>query len=487
VAVDQLRADYLVRFRDGFTGGFARLLAGGAVFTNAHLEHYPTVTAVGHAAMLTGSIPAASGIIGNDWFDREAGQQVTSVSDPGVALLGGTGQASSPHRLLVTTVADELKLAGRASRAIGVSFKDRAAILPAGRGADGAFWLDGTGAFVSSTWYFPELPAWARAFNERRLADAYAGAEWKAESGGAVLRTIPAAPGRGLVAGLWNSPFGNELLAAFAEAALEGERLGQGEGTDVLTVSFSANDSVGHAQGPDSPAVREITVQTDRILGRLLAAVDRRVGLARTLVVLTSDHGLAPVPEEQARRRMPGGRMTTAALTEPVEKALAEAFGPGPWILSSAGSALYLDLSRLRQAKLDEAEVQAVAARALQAVPHVSRVLTRTQLLRGEVPDDPWCRRILRGYHPRRGGDLEVLLEPYWMRSSTGTTHGTPYAYDTHVPLVIMGPGIRPGRHARQVALQDLAPTLSALLEVEPPSGSAGRVLGEALVSGATR
>jgi arylsulfatase A-like enzyme len=292
---------------------------------------------------------------------------------------------------------------------------------------------------------------------------------------------MPAAPGRPLVLALWNSPFGNELLAAFAEAALEGERLGQGEGTDVLTVSFSANDSVGHARGPDAAEVREMTVQTDRILGRLLAAVDRRVGLARTLVVLTSDHGLAPVPEEQARRRLPGGRLTTAALAEPVEKALGEAFGPGPWILSTAGSALYLDLSRVRQAKLDDEEVQAVAARALQAVPHVSRVLTRSQLLRGHVPDDPWCRRILRGYHPRRGGDLEVLLEPYWMRASTGTTHGTPYAYDTHVPLVIMGPGTRPGRYDGEVALNDLAPTLATLLEVEAPSGNAGRVLVEAL------
>jgi len=483
LAIDQLRYDYLVRFRDRFEGGLARLLAEGAVFTNAHLEHYPTVTAVGHATMLSGATPALSGIVGNDWYDRETGTSVTSVADPAVQLVGGTGPGSSPARLLVSTLADELKMAGRRSRAIGVSFKDRSAILPVGRGADAAYWLDRrTGRFVTSTWYLDRLPAWVAAFNDRRPMEAFAGRRWT-DAAGRVLATMPAASGEALTDAVYGSPFGNDLLASLAEKALEEEGLGQGPGTDVLSVGFSSNDAVGHSSGPDSDEVADITVRTDQAVGALLAAVDRRVGLGRTLVVLTSDHGVAPVPEVTAKRRLPGGRMKTADLVDPVEAALAAAYGPGKWVEGTAGSALYLSRSLVREKALDEAAVQATAARALAAVPHVARVFTRSQLLLGQVPDDPPSRRVLRSFHPGRSGDLEVLLEPYWMRSSAGTTHGTPYSYDSHVPLVLVGPGIRPGLCHRAVALNDLAPTLATLLEVETPSGSVGTVLVEALAA----
>lgn len=484
VAVDQMRFDYLTRFRERFKGGFARLLGEGAVFTNAHLEHYPTVTAVGHATMLSGAIPSLSGIVGNDWYDRETGKNVTSVFDPAAQQVGATGAASSPWRLQVSTLGDELKMAGRRSRAIGVSFKDRSAILSVGRMADGAYWLDSaTRRFVSSTWYFANLPAWVEAFNERRVAEGFAGAEWRTAAG-ALLKKLPLAPGPELEAAVYGSPFGNELLESFAEAALEGEQLGQRDATDVLSVSFSSNDAVGHGWGPDSEEVADLTVRTDQVVGALLAAVERKVGPGRTLVVLTSDHGVAPLPEVMAERRMPGGRMTTADLSGPVEAALAEAYGSGPWVEGAAGSALYLNRALARERKLDAGEMQARAARALAEVPHVFRVYTREQLLSGQVPGDPASRRVLRSFHPRRSGDLEVLLEPYWIRAAAGTTHGTPYSYDSHIPLVLMGPGIRPGRYHRAVALNDLAPTLATLLEVETPSGSVGRVLEEALDPG---
>jgi hypothetical protein len=481
IAVDQMRYDYLTRFRDRFNGGLKCLLDQGAVFTNANLEHYPTVTAVGHATMLSGATPALSGIVGNDWYDRETGKNVTSVFDPAAKLLGGKGPASSPWRLQVSTLGDELKTADRRSRVVGVSFKDRSAILPAGRMADGAFWQDGASrSFVSSTWYFAELPAWVAAFNEGRPADRFAGAEWKTADG-RLLKKMPSAPGSELNAAIYASPFGNELLEAFAEAALEGEKLGQREATDVLSVSFSSNDAVGHDVGPDSEEVADITVRTDQSIGTLLAAVDRKVGPGQTLVVLTADHGVAPVPEVMVERRMPGGRMTTGDLAEPVAAALTAAYGPGKWVEGTAGSGLYLNRSLIRDKKLDEAEVQARAARVLADVPHVARVFTRAQLLLGQVGSDSACRRVLRSFHAQRSSDVEVLLEPYWMRADKGTTHGTPYSYDSHIPLVLLGPGIRRGRYDRAVALNDLAPTLATLLAVETPSGSEGRVLEEAL------
>jgi predicted AlkP superfamily pyrophosphatase or phosphodiesterase len=478
IAVDQLRYDYLTRFRADFTGGFDRLLRQGAVFTNAQLEHYPTVTAVGHATMLSGAPPSLSGIIGNDWYDRETRRNVTSVGDPEVSLLGGEGKSesgASPRRLLVSTLGDELKMAGRSSRVIGASLKDRSAILSVGRMADGAFWFDAwTGAFVSSTWYFGTLPTWVASFDRERRVDAYAGREW---AGG----RLPATPGAQLNLAVYESPFGNELLSAFAQAALAGERLGQRGATDVLSVSFSSNDAVGHAKGPEAPEVAAITKETDRVLGELLQAVDRQVGLAQTLVVLTADHGVAPVPEAMAARRMPGGRFQRDDLVSPIAAALEKAFGPGQWIEGRAGSSLYLNRSLVAEKKLSEREVQEKAATAAQALKPVWRVLTRDQLLHGQVPDDPWSRRVLRSFNPHRSGDVEILLEPYWIGGESAATHGTPYSYDAHIPLVLMGPGLRPGRFDAAVALNDLAPTLASLLDVETPSGSSGRVLVEAL------
>jgi len=469
IAVDQMRYDYLTRFRADFSGGFERLLKQGAVFTNAQLEHYPSVTAVGHATMLTGAPPSLSGIVGNDWYDRALKKNVTSVEDPAVQGLGGN--AASPHRLLVSTVGDQLKMAGRGSKVIGLSLKDRSAILSVGRMADGAYWYDTkSGSFTSSTWYFPELPGWVKDWNARRTADGFAGKSWK---GG----RLPAAPGKDLYDALYGSPFGNDLLESLAEAALAGEKLGTRDTTDVLTVSFSSNDSVGHTHGPDSPEVAEITKETDAAVARLLDAVDRSVGLARTLVVLTADHGVAPLPEVMAGRRMPGGRLPRQALVDPVDAALSRAFGPGKWVEGRAGSSLYLDRALIAERQLDERQVEEVAARTAEAIPHVYRAFTREQLFRGDVPRNPWTSRLLAGFHPGRSGDVEILLEPYWIGGESGASHGTPYSYDTHIPLVFMGAGIRTGRYDAAVALNDLAPTLATMLEVETPSGSSGRVL----------
>ncbi|HEU4925904.1 MAG TPA: alkaline phosphatase family protein [Vicinamibacterales bacterium] len=491
IAVDQFRYDYLTRFRGEFTSGFKRLLTQGAVFTDANLEHYPTVTAIGHATMLTGATPSVSGIIGNDWFDRETGTQVQSITDTTVKPVGAADAATaSPRRLLVSTVGDELKLSAgapkgsdAAPRVIGLSLKDRSAVMPAGRGADAAYWLDTkSGAFVSSTYYMTDVPAWVKAFNDRHLADTHLGQEWTPLSPPAVsLKQLPKERGTPFYEAVFGSPFGNELLLAFATDALTHERMGQRGVTDLMSVSFSSNDSVGHNYGPQSPQVRDITIRTDRIIGQLLDRVDKTVGLQHTLIALTADHGVAPLPEDLASRSMPGGRMANKELFGAIQKELEAKYGPGEWLASTAGSSPYLNYGLIAEKKLSAEEVRRVAADAALAVPHVTRVYTRDQLLRGDVGDDRIGRRVVRGFNVQRSGDLEIILEPFWMRATSGTTHGTPYNYDAHIPLVLMGPPIKPGVYSDPVALNDLAPTLATILNVQPPSGSSGRVLTEAI------
>ena len=363
IAVDQFRADYLTRFDSEFKEGFRRLLTDGAVFTSAKLEHYPTVTAIGHSTMLSGAIPADSGIIGNDWYDRQSATTVTSVSDTSVQVVGGStaaGTGASPRRLLVSTVADELKMArskpgGESPRVIGISLKDRAAILPAGRGANAAYWLDMTsGAFITSTYYQPQLPPWLVAFNQRKLPDAYAGKTWTlAEGKPTEPHTMPEKVGGPLYTAVFGSPFGNELLLALATETLAQEKLGQRGVTDLFTVSFSANDSVGHKYGPESPEVHDIAVKTDAVIGRLLAEVDKRVGLAHTLVMFTSDHGVAPMPETMTERHMPGGRADGPALFDAIQRALETRFGAGKWLLATAGTAPYLNYALMAEKKAD--------------------------------------------------------------------------------------------------------------------------------------
>ena len=493
IAVDQFRYDYLTRFRTDYTTGFKRLLANGAVFTNAYLEHYPTVTAIGHSTMLSGATPSVSGIIGNDWFDRESGKSVASITDETVKPIGATDAAkASPRRLLVTTLGDEMRLASgvpkgapNAPRVVGISLKDRAAILPVGRGADAAYWFDTkTGSFVSSSYYMNDVPEWVQTFNGRRPADSLAGQPWLALSVGTpVFKQLPKEIDSKLYEAVYGSPFGNQMLLEFTSTAIAEERLGQRGVADLLSVSFSSNDSVGHTYGPDSPQVRDIAIRTDRAIGQLLDRVDKLVGLQHTIVALTADHGVAPLPESLTERSLPGGRMTNQELFGAIEQALTRRFGEGRWLMATAGSSPYLNYLLIEQKQLDATEVRRIAAAAAMGVPHVARVYTRDQLLRGEVANDLIGSRVLRGFNAQRSGDLEIILEPYWMRQTTGTTHGSPYNYDAHIPLILMGRGVKPGRYVGRVALNDLAPTLATLIDVDAPAGSTGRVLTEALDS----
>jgi arylsulfatase A-like enzyme len=319
-------------------------------------------------------------------------------------------------------------------------------------------------------------------YNDRGRVNEYAGKAWTLLGAPATtIKQLPSERAQPLHDAVYASPYGNELLLAMAEEALQQEQLGARGVTDVLSISFSSNDSVGHTYGPDSEQVRDIAVKTDRTLGRLLARVDKLVGLQHTLVAFTTDHGVAPLPEVVQRQGLGGGRMTNAQLFGPIEAALTTRFGEGTWILATAGSSPYLNHPLMEAQRRDPAEVRRVAAEAAAQVPHVARVYTRDQLLRGDVPDDRIGRRVLRGFHPQRSGDLEIILEPYWIRQATGTTHGTAYNYDTHIPLILMGRRFAPGEYADHAALNDLAPTIANALGVQVPSGSAGRVLTEAL------
>lgn len=474
VMVDQLRYDYLTRHGADFEAGLARLLKEGAVFSNANYEAAPTVTAVGHSTFLSGATPSVSGIAGNSWYSRRDGKQVQSITDDDVTPLG-TPNGASPQRLRVTTVGDELKQSGHGGKVFGVSLKDRSAILPAGRSADGAFWLV-NGQFVSSSWYFPELPAWAAAFNAGKPADRFAGREWMGS-------TMPATPGPELYRALDATPFADELVLDFALQVLSAEQLGTDAATDLLAVSFSAMDYLGHASGPDTPQMRDMVLSIDAKVGQLLAAAERQAGKGRVLLVFSADHGVAPVPEELVAQQLPGGRYDAQSERTAVLDALTAAFGPGEYLLANSESGYYLDYALAAERNIARSALEDVAAEALRRLPQVARVYTRTQLERSAVQGDRIDRRVVNGFHRDESGDLVVIHDPGWLAGRAGTTHGSPYSYDTHVPMIFWGPRtlVKPGLYANEAAIHDLAPTLATMLRVAIPSGAQGRVLHEIL------
>jgi len=493
IVIDQFRYDYLTRFRNDYHGGLDRLLSQGAVFTNAFYAQVPTVTAVGHSIFMSGAMPAVSGIVGNTWFDRQETKLVTSVCDWDVAIVAGhsvekgpkctDSDPSSPKRLLVSTIGDELRDAHEESKVIGVSIKARSAILPSGHRANGAFWFDDvTGNFITSTFYMNELPQWAKSFNDRKLPGKYIDRKWEGFPEWA-FRGASKAPYEKLAAGPW----GNELIEQFAEQALTGEKLGQRGATDLLTVSFSSNDYVGHAVGPDAPEVRDMAIRTDQQIAKLFALIDQQVGLRNVIVVLSADHGVAALPGHSKADKMPGGYVP-ASFEKVVKDALTARFGRADWLIPAGETSLYLNrtaIQKFRTAEgkpVTEEEVCQVAKEALLSAPelHVARVYTREQLDNG-IAGDFIGRAEMNGYYPKRSGDISIVLEPNYVPGSHGTSHFSPYAYDRHVPVLFLGPGIKPGHYDSTIQVNDIAPTLATMLNIQTPSGSSGRVLTEML------
>ncbi|HWK55430.1 MAG TPA: alkaline phosphatase family protein [Hyphomicrobiales bacterium] len=473
MVVDQMRYDYLTRYGTEFDSGLARLVREGAVFTNANYEAAPTMTAVGHSTILTGATPSSSGIAGNTWYEREEGRSVQSVTDDTVMALGG-GNGASPRRLAVTTVGDELKASGKGGKVFGVSLKDRGAILPAGRGADGAYWLV-NGTFASSSWYFPALPEWVQRYNAAKPADRYAGAQW-------LEATMPTPAGPELYRALDSTPFADQLVLDFALTLLREEALGTDAQTDLLSVSFSAVDYVGHASGPDTPLMHDMILNIDKRIGELLTSAERQAGRGKVLAVLTADHGVSPVPEELEAKGLPGGRYDTAAERDAVEQALSAAFGEAEYIEAAAEMGYYLKAEPLAGTPIAAEDLQRVAAAALRGMPHVARVYTRHELETRREAGDRIDQRVRNGFSPLHSGDVLVVHEPNWLGNGyRGTTHGSPYSYDTHVPLIFWGPKtlVKPGLYHADAGVHDLAPTLATMLRVATPSGALGRVLNE--------
>ena len=491
IAVNQFRYDYLSKFRDGYSAGLKRLLERGATFDDAHHISYPTVTAVGHSTFLSGATPSQSGIVANEWFDRVAKETVTSVSDRGTKLIGGKegSTGSSPNRLLVSTLGDELKMAGQDSHVISISIKDRSAILPGGHMADGAYWFDSASRkWVTSDYYTTALPDWVATANRLQKKIGMPGDLWmplesKTQAAAKPFCGVaPAAPGVRVCGAIEATPWGNELIEDLAERALEGEKLGQHKGTDLLAVSFSSNDYVGHAYGPDDPAIRDISLRTDRLIGDLLDRADKAVGLGNVLVVLTADHGVGPAPEDNAKRRMPGVRIPDVDLRAAITNALIARYGEAKWLLDTPNlpGPFYLDTDLIASRKLTPGEVEETAAEAVRALKGVYRVLTRTQIMHGQVTRDPVSDMVVNGFFAPREPNLVVILEPFDLMNATPrASHGTPFNYDTHVPVIFMGNGIKPGHYYGRIAVNDIAPTLAAITGVLEPSGSVGRVLSE--------
>jgi type I phosphodiesterase/nucleotide pyrophosphatase len=490
IIVDQFRYDYLTRFQADYHGGLHQMMTQGADFTNAFYEQVPTVTAVGHSLFMSGAMPAVSGIVNNNWYDRDEKKMVSSVCDWSVKTVGGHQETegakctdsdpASPKRLLVSTVGDELRVVNEASKVIGISIKARGAILPSGHRAAGAFWFDGvSGNFVTSSFYMDKLPSWANEFNGRKLPAQYVDRKWDGFEKWK-FRGTEQEPYAKLPA----SPWGNELIEGFAEQAVDGEKLGQRGVTDLLTVSFSSNDYVGHQAGPDSSEVRDMALRTDQLLGKFFALLDQKVGMNNVLVVLSADHGVASVPEVAEKDKMPGGRLL-AEVEDAVQGALSKKYGQQAWLIPGAGDAsLYFDHAVFAKAKVDERSAYQTATDAILAIPqlHVARVYSREQLSMG-VTGDFIARAEMNGFYARRSGDLHLVFEPGYIAGTSGTSHFSPYNYDRHVPVLFMGPGIAAGHYNGTIAVNDIAPTLATLLEIQTPSGSSGRVLTEMLAA----
>lgn len=521
IAVDQLRGDYPARFFEHLgPRGFRLFLDQGAVFADAHHRQSITKTAPGHATMVTGVHANVHGIIANDWLDRNTFQRVNSVDDPSVQLVGTRPPRagarmpnvkapvpSSPRAMLATTVLDDFKLArGNQPKVISISSKDRSAIILGGKLANAAYWMD-EGSMITSTYYLPELPAWVRAFNDRDLVDSFFGKTWdrllpaadyvrlqgaddvEGESNEFGLgRTFPKKVDGGAATitpayyeAFENTPFKNEVLMEFARTAIEQENLGKRGVTDVLCLSFSTNDSIGHNHGPDSHEVMDIFLRTDRMLADFFKFLDARVGLKNCLIVLSGDHGIAPIPERllALNRGISAGRVDNVKILQTCEAALNRAFGPlgegKRWIVTDANWILFVPES-LKAKNVAQADAEKVVRDALLTIAFVEEAHTRTELLAGDLKGE-WANAILLSFNRERSGDVFYQLQPFWVDRKTGTNHGTPYSYDTHVPLLWYGVGVKPGIYPQRVGIDDLAPTLAHLLGIPAPALSRGRVL----------
>jgi predicted AlkP superfamily pyrophosphatase or phosphodiesterase len=521
LTVDGLRADLLARYADRFgDDGFLFLKRYGTVFANAHYQHANTETIVGHATLATGAQPSVHGMIGNVWLDAENGELSYNIEDaehpliptrdiavkgdqvdPAQQLARTSGR--SPRALLSETFADKLKAhSGGRSKVFAVSGKDRSAVAMGGR-AGKAFWMStDSGDFISSTYYYESYPKWVAAWNAERKADEYAETEWQLMHGeGTYLlahqddrayetdlrgygRTFPHRFGEHgnklLYTQLVASPRGDQLLSDFAKTLIGSEGLGQDGVPDYLSISFSGVDAVNHFFGPSSLENEDMLLQLDRTLADLLAYVDATVGLRHTLVVLSADHGFAELPEYKSEMGFDAGRLTTDVVLEAAERITKQLYGLDNLVKFYYRPFVYLDEDVLVAADLNKKAVNESLAEALTREPGIYLAIATEGV--EDKPDSKLLGQIRNNIHPVRSGDIYVVQDPYWFNFDKGPVagmHGSPWSYDTHVPVIFAGNGIKSQIIYRPIQPADVAPTLAALLRMSPPASAQGTVLPE--------
>lgn len=525
LVVDGLPNEQVLRYRDQFNGGFKRLLQQGTVFGNAHQAHGITFTAVGHSAILTGAYPYQHGIISNEWIDAKTKKSMYCTQDTNSHYLGGeeTNESSgtSPANLRVSTLGDELRYAtGGQAKVVTVSGKDRGAILLAGKMGTAYMYQEKTGNFASSNYYQPEHPKWVQNFsagnavNSVKPQDRFFDRPWclaQAESAyaqdakGNAIVSHPACPFKafeGVYRGagdkpdanyykaLKNGPYVDQLSLDFARAAIEGENLGKNPAhvPDLLGVSLSSHDYVNHEFGPESKKSHDHLQQLDRMLGQFFTYLDKRIGLDNTLILLTADHGFPNTPEFATENKFDAKRLDGKVMATELDQHLAQKFDVADLVVAKSTLAtksapnFWLDQALIEQKKLNREEVENTAARFLLGYDGIINVFTRTQLENGTLPDTKIAKLMQRAWHRKVSGDLMVVTKPYWYFGYPGsvTSHGSPYTYDTNVPILMLGKKwLKPGNYGNYVEVVDIAPTLAHLLQLRPPSGSEGRVLTE--------
>lgn len=514
LVVDGLPNEQVQRYRDQFgQGGFRRLLDQGASYSNAHQAHGITVTAVGHAAILSGAYPYQHGVIGNNWIDPQTGTSVYCTEDTGYTYIGEDTRPSdgtSPARLRVSTVGDELRYAsGQQSKVIAISGKDRGAILLGGKSGTAYMYMDKTGNFASSTYYMQSHPAWVQQYQAGKPQDRYYGKTWRpllpeaAYAHDDLGERSPAKPGvqsgfpfsyysdsGNLDADYYNrlkgSPFLDELTLEFARAAVNGENLGHNPAgvPDLLGVSLSAHDYVNHAYGPESKMSHDHLQRLDRMLADFFGFLEQKIGMDNVLVVLTADHGFPNVPEFAQSQHFDAQRMDGEQMVAALKLHLKEKFAVDKLVTTWSLPNIYMDYELAAHNGVGRDELENTAARYLLGQAGIAQVYTRSQLESGATGGTRMDLLMRRAWHRQISGDLMVVTKPYWHfgTGSNGTSHGSPYTYDTNVPLLVMGKRwIKPGDYGQYAEVVDIAPTLSHLLHLRPPSAAEGRVLTETL------
>ncbi len=487
IVIDQFRGDYLERYRDQWgEGGFRLLLDHGADFTDCNYDYANTRTAPGHATLLTGAYTNGHGIMANEWWDPQKKATVAAADDDQTKLVGVGGGApgASPHNLLADTLGDELKLATQGkSRVFGIALKDRASVLPAGFAADGAYWIDrATGTWITSTYYRNQLPKWAQDFNDSKRTEKYLNQDWK-DSQGNVLRTTKPVEGK---AGnfydlVGSTPLANDYELEFARELITYEKLGNGPATDLLIVSLSANDILGHKVGPDSPEMQAMAMAMDRQLAGFFEFLGHQIGLANIWIALSADHGVAPLPKVAAGLRLPAANVPGDKMRAQINSRLSARFShPAEYVKALDYPVAWLNSDAFAATKVNEQDAERDVGEALQQAG-LRAYYSRSQLERGDAPNTELGLKYLHSYSPLGGWYVLGVPPPFIVGFMGGTDHATPYTYDTHVPLAFYGFPFQAGTYRTHSEPVDLAATLASLLGINAPTHSVGRVLTEAL------